>query len=250
MDNPNRTPGAVATGMMEDLGCRSHSEIEGTSSLLFDGLGGLSHVFQAEEGMSGKKATVDRLAAFSDGLFAVIMTIMVLDLRPPEHPTFAALLPLWPTALSYVVSYAFVAIVWLNHHHLLRFTQYSTPRLLWINFAHLFVVSLVPFTTAWVADTRLAAVPVFAYAAVFLLVELAYIQFERYVMTHATADEFPLRTRRLAKIRSSFAFGIFLTAMLVSLLFPAWGFGLVCCAVLLYMKPELSGVAEDSEVAL
>jgi uncharacterized membrane protein len=124
--------------------------------------------------MAQRKATVERLAAFSDGVFAVIITIMVLDLRPPEHPTFVALLPLWPTALSYVVSYTFIAIVWLNHHHLLRFTEYPTPRLLWVNFAHLFAVSLVPFTTAWVADTRLAAVPVFVYAAVFVLVELAY----------------------------------------------------------------------------
>ena len=69
--------------------------------------------------MPQRKATVERLAAFSDGVFSVIITIMVLDLKAPEHPTFRALLPLWPTALSYLVSYTFVAIVWLNHHHLL-----------------------------------------------------------------------------------------------------------------------------------
>jgi uncharacterized membrane protein len=107
------------------------------------------------------------MAAFSDGVFTVIITTMVLDLRPPEHPTFAAILPLWPTAPSYTVSYLFIAaIVWMNHHHLLRFTAESTPRLIWINFAHLFTVSLVPFETAWVARTRPAAVPVFLYAAV------------------------------------------------------------------------------------
>jgi uncharacterized membrane protein len=188
-----------------------------------------------------QKTTVERLAAFSDGVFAVIITIMVLDLKPPEHPTFAALLPLWPTALSYVVSYTFVAIVWLNHHHLLRFTEYPTPHLIWINFAHLFAVSLVPFTTAWVADTRLAAVPVFVYAAVFVLVELAYLQFERHALSHAVTEEISHRTRRLAKMRSVFAFGLFFTAMLVSLKFPQWGFGQVCCAVLLYLRPELPG---------
>jgi uncharacterized membrane protein len=197
--------------------------------------------------MSKRRVTVERLAAFSDGLLSVIITIMVLDLRPPEHPTFAALLPLWPTALSYVVSYAFVAIVWLNHHHLLRFAEYPTARLMWINFAHLFMVSLVPFTTAWVADTHLASVPVFAYAAVFLLVELAYLQFEHYVLTHAAAEELPHRTRRFARVRSALALGLFLTAMLVSLKFPPWGFGLVCCAVLLYLKPELPGAAEGGE---
>jgi hypothetical protein len=107
----------------------------------------------------------------------VIITIMVLDLRPPPQPTLAALLPLWPAALSYAVSYLFIAIVWVNHYHLLRFAEHSTLRLIWVNFAHLFTVSLVPFSTAWVADTRLAAVPVSVYAAVFVLVNLAYFAF-------------------------------------------------------------------------
>jgi uncharacterized membrane protein len=185
------------------------------------------------------------LAAFSDGVFSVIITIMVLDLKAPERPTFRALLPLWPTALSYLVSYTFIAIVWLNHHHLLRFTEYPTPRLMWINFAHLFAVSLVPFTTVWVADTHLAAVPVFIYAAVFVLVELAYLQFEHHALTRAVVEEISHRTRRLAKVRSLIAFGLFLTAMFVSLQFPRWGFGLVCSAVLLYLRPELPGTRED-----
>jgi len=124
--------------------------------------------------MAQRGATTERLGSFSDAVFAVIITIMVLELKPPEHPTLAALLPLWPTALSYVVSYYFIAIVWLNHHHLLRFFPHATPRVIWMNFVHLFMVSLVPFSTAWVADTQLAAVPVFVYAAVFVLVNLAY----------------------------------------------------------------------------
>ena len=110
--------------------------------------------------MAEQKATPERLGAFSDAIFAVIITIMVLDLRPPPQATLAGLLPLWPAALSYAVSYLFIAIIWVNHHHLLRFAEHATPRLIWVNFAHLFMVSLVPFSTAWVADTRLAAVPV------------------------------------------------------------------------------------------
>ncbi|MDX6457111.1 MAG: potassium channel family protein [Acidobacteriaceae bacterium] len=196
--------------------------------------------------MSSQKPTPERLGTFSDGVFAVIITIMVLELRPPEHPTFADLLPLWPTALSYVVSYQFIAIVWLNHHHLLRFTDYPTPRLIWINFAHLFAVSLVPFATAWVARTRLAAVPVFVYAAVFVLVELAYLQFEHLALAQALVEEISHRTRRFVKIRSFVAFGLFLTAMLLSLKFPLWGFGMVCCAVLLYLRPEPFGAREDT----
>ncbi|UWZ82018.1 TMEM175 family protein [Occallatibacter riparius] len=166
---------------------------------------------------------------------------MVLDLKPPEHPTFAALWPLWPTALSYLVSYVFVAIVWLNHHHLLRFTEEPTARLIWINFAHLFAVSLVPFTTAWVADTRLAAVPVFVYATDFVLVEAAYLSFEHHALTHAELEEISHRSRRLAKVRTIIAFVLFATAMLVSLKFAQWGFGIVCGAVLLHLQPEPPG---------
>jgi len=168
--------------------------------------------------MPQRKATIERLAVFSDGVFAVIITIMVLDLRPPEHPTFAALLPLWPTALSYA----------------------ATTRLIWINFAHLFMVSLVPFATAWVASTRLAVAPVFVYAAVFVLVELAYLQFEHHALANAVA-EISRRTRRLAKMRSLVALGLFFTAMFISLKSPKWAFGLVCCAVLLYLRPEPTG---------
>jgi uncharacterized membrane protein len=195
--------------------------------------------------MPPRKATVERLAAFSDGVFAVMITIMVLELKDPEHPTFAALLPLWPTALSYVVSYIFIAIVWLNHHHLLRFIDYPTPRLIWINFAHLFMVSLVPFSTAWVARTRLAPVPVFVYAGVFVLVELAYLQFEHHALAHAVVEEISHKTRRLAHLRTMIAFGLFLSAMVASLKFPLCGFGLVCCAVLLYLRPDPPGIGED-----
>jgi uncharacterized membrane protein len=196
--------------------------------------------------MAQRRVTSERLGYFSDAIFAVIITIMVLELKPPEYPIFTALLPLWPTALSYAVSYLFIAIVWSNHHYLLRFTDYPTPRLIWINFAHLFAVSLVPFATAWVARTRLATAPVFVYAAVFVLVELAYLQFEHLALSQAIVEEIPLRTRRFAKIRSFAAFGLFLTAMLLSLKFPFWGFGLVCCAVLLYLQPEPFGACEDA----
>ena len=80
-----------------------------------------------------RKATSERLSAFSDGVFAVLITVLVLDLRPPVAPTFLALLPLWPTWLSYAVGYVFIAIVWANHHHLLRYATEVTPRLMWFN---------------------------------------------------------------------------------------------------------------------
>src|SRR3979409_499521 len=117
----------------------------------------------------------ERLSAFSDGVFAVLITVLVLELRPPETPTFAGLLALWPTSLSYAVSYIFIAIVWANHHHLLRYATEATPRLMWSNFAHLFSVSLLPLSTAWMAVSELAPQPVAFYAAVFFLVNATYI---------------------------------------------------------------------------
>ena len=195
--------------------------------------------------MAKSKATPERLGAFSDAIFAVIITIMVLDLRPPTQPTLAALLPLWPPALSYAVSYLFIAIVWVNHHHLLRFAEHATPRLIWVNFAHLFMVSLVPFSTAWIADTKLAAVPVFVYAAVFVLVNLAYIPFEWHALASASVEEISARTQRFAKIRPLFTLGTFVIAMLVALKFPSLGFGLICCALLVYLRPEALGFSDE-----
>lgn len=94
--------------------------------------------------MPEERATAERLAAYSDAVFAVIVTIMVLELEAPEDPEFSALWHLWPTAVSYAVSYLFIAIIWINHHHLMRFVGLPTLGLIWVNFAHLFLVSLLP----------------------------------------------------------------------------------------------------------
>src|ERR1700753_4387622 len=121
------------------------------------------------------KATPERLLFFSDALFAALMTLLVLEWRPPEQPTVAGFLALWPTWLSYAVSYLFIAIVWINPHYLMRYAREATPRLLWFNFAHLFSMSLLPLSTAWMATSELAPQPVSFYAAVFFLVNVTYI---------------------------------------------------------------------------
>ena len=195
--------------------------------------------------MSHNRTTSERLAFFSDAVFAVIITIMVLDLKPPADPTLRALLPLWPTFLSYAVSYLFIAIIWVNHHHLMRFTPYATPRLIWWNFAHLFMVSLVPVTTAWIAATRLAAAPVFVYALVFVFVEIAYLAFERTALAQATEREFSPGLRRIAHVRSWLALGMFATAAVVSFWVPYVGFALVCCVLLIYLSPRLPSLFSD-----
>jgi len=84
--------------------------------------------------MAQRKATLERLNAFSDGVFSIIITILVLELNPPQQTTFTALLALWPTGVSYVVSYLFVAIVWVNHHHVLQYAEAPTARLIQRNF--------------------------------------------------------------------------------------------------------------------
>src|ERR1041385_7953551 len=117
--------------------------------------------------MRQEKITADRLATFSDAVFAVIVTIMVLELKAPDQPAMSALRPLWPTAISYVVSYLFIAIIWINHHHLMRLVGPPTLALIWMNFVHLFLVSLLPFATAWISRTRLASSPVALYAGLF-----------------------------------------------------------------------------------
>jgi uncharacterized membrane protein len=192
--------------------------------------------------MHEQKTTPGRLSAFSDAVIAVIITIMVLELKTPDLPTFAALWPLWPTAVSYAVSYLFIAIIWVNHHHLLRFAGKATPRLIWVNFAHLFAVSLVPFATAWIARTELASAPVATYAAIFVCVNVAYLVFEREVHAQADAVIVPERTRRLARRRSFATLAIFAAAMLLALVAPLPGFVLICSALIPYLRPEASGL--------
>jgi len=188
--------------------------------------------------MVERKVNADRLGAFSDAVIAVIITIMVLELRAPDEATFEALLPLWPTAISYAVSYLFIAIIWLNHHYLLRFVGHTTPALIWVNFAHLFAVSLVPFATAWVARTQLASAPVATYAAIFVCVNIAYLVFERQALAQASTRQMPQQARRMARRRSFATLSIFASAMLLSLFAPRFGFALICCALVPYLTPK------------
>ena len=187
--------------------------------------------------MRGEKDTADRLAMYSDAVFAVIVTIMVLELKAPDEPAFSALWPLWPTAISYVVSYLFIAIIWINHHYLMRLVGPPTPGLIWINFAHLFMVSLVPFATAWVARTRLASPAVVLYAGLFVCVDIAYNVFEHEVF-RASPSQLSTRTRRLARRRSLAVLAIFTIAILVAFVLPRLAFGLVCAALILHLRPE------------
>ena len=118
--------------------------------------------------------TRGRLEAFSDAVIAIVMTIMVLELVPPHGATLEDLAPLWPKFLSYVLSFAYLAIYWNNHHHLLQAAKTVSGRVLWSNMLLLFWLSLVPFGTAWIGETSFASIPMAMYGMVLLLAAFSY----------------------------------------------------------------------------
>lgn len=140
--------------------------------------------------------TKSRLEAFSDGVFAIIITIMVLELRRPHEPTWEALSSLLPVLTGYTLSFVFLGIYWVNHHHLLHTLPGVNSGVMWSNFLLLFFLSLVPFTTGWMGDTHFGPVPVFLYAANLLLCAVSYYLLQQVIMRswrHETALREALR---------------------------------------------------------
>jgi len=133
-----------------------------------------------------------RLEAFSDGVIAIIITIMVLELKVPHEATFAALGPLWPVLLSYVLSFVYVGIYWNNHHHMLAAARHVSGGALWANLHLLFWLSLFPFATAWMGENHFAAAPVAAYGVVLLMAAIAYWLLQQRLIAADGADS-PLR---------------------------------------------------------
>ncbi|MBI3439757.1 MAG: DUF1211 domain-containing protein [Proteobacteria bacterium] len=117
----------------------------------------------------------DRLLAFSDGVIAIIITIMVLELRPPHEPTWGALAVLAPKFLSYVLSFIYIGIYWNNHHHFMYVAKSVNGGILWANMGLLFCLSLVPFTTAWLGESGGAAIPTAVYGVSLILPAFAYL---------------------------------------------------------------------------
>jgi uncharacterized membrane protein len=115
-----------------------------------------------------------RMEAFSDGVIAILITIMVLDMKVPQGADSDALQPLVPIVLSYLLSFVFLGIYWSNHHHLLQAIQHVDGRVLWANLHLLFWLSLIPFATAWMGENHFAAWPVALYGTILLLAAIAY----------------------------------------------------------------------------
>jgi len=115
-----------------------------------------------------------RLEAFSDGVLAVAITIMVLELKVPHDASIDALLAVWPVFLSYVLSFVYIGIYWNNHHHMLHATHHVSGGVLWANLHLLFWLSLIPFTTGWMGENHFAALPTALYGGVLLMAAIAY----------------------------------------------------------------------------
>ena len=162
----------------------------------------------------------------------------MLELRPPRIPTFVAFLQLWPTWLSYAVSYLFIAIVWTNHHYLMRYAREANARLLWFNFAHLFSVSLLPLSTAWMAVSELSPQPVAFYAAVFFLVNATYIGLIWELVKEKDVSPNVLRILRIRAIVTLCVFG---SATGIALEFPLIGLALCIACLTVYLRPAPTG---------
>jgi len=132
--------------------------------------------------------TKGRIEAFSDGVIAILITIMVLELKVPQEATLVALLPLVPVFLSYALSFVFLGIYWNNHHHLFHAIHRVDGRVLWANMHLLFWLSLIPFVTGWMGENGFAAIPVAMYGVVLLLAGLAYFILTRALITLHGSD--------------------------------------------------------------
>ena len=185
-----------------------------------------------------------RLEAFSDGVLAIIITIMVLEIHAPEGHELADWVPLIPIVLAYLFSFTFIAIYWNNHHHLLRATNHITPSVMWTNMLLLFFLSLIPVATAWLGENEnyLHTWPVVAYAGVSLFAGLAFYLLTRRIVkanpNDARLDAFVASRKGAA---SPFLYG---GAIVVAFFIPLAGIALLVVSAALWFIPDRTLVEE------
>jgi uncharacterized membrane protein len=130
----------------------------------------------------------NRLEAFSDGVIAIIITIMVLEMKVPHGEDFAALLPMWPVFLSYILSFIYVGIYWNNHHHLFKACTRLNAGIMWANLHLLFWLSLFPFVTGWMGENHFSSLPTALYGAVLMITAFAYMILQSLIVRQAGRD--------------------------------------------------------------
>jgi uncharacterized membrane protein len=178
-----------------------------------------------------------RLEAFSDGVLAIIITIMVLELRPPDGTSLDDLGPLWPHFLAYLLSFANIGIYWNNHHHLFQASRTVDGRVLWANLLLLFSLSLIPFGTAWMGEHEFAAIPVALYGVVLVFAACAY-----FVLLHALIAA-PGQTPALAEAVGRDAKGLlsilaYMVATPLALGLPLVAFGIYVVVAVMWIVPD------------
>jgi uncharacterized membrane protein len=179
----------------------------------------------------------NRLEAFSDGVLAIIITIMVLELKAPHSPEVAALRHLLPSFLSYVLSFIYLGIYWNNHHHLLHATQRVSGGILWANLHLLFWLSLFPFSTAWMGENHAAPAPAAVYGFVLLMAAIAYYVLQRAILSREGRDSL-LASALGRDWKGKLSPLIYLVAIAVAFV-NAWiASGLYVFAALLWLIPD------------
>ena len=178
-----------------------------------------------------------RLEAFSDGVIAIIITIMVLELKVPHGAELGSLHPLIPVLLSYVLSFVFLGIYWNNHHHLLQAVRHVDGRILWANLHLLFWLSLIPFVTGWLGEHGLVSLPVALYGVVLLLAAGAYYLLVRtLIVVHGS--ESPLGAAVGRDVKGKVSILIYAVAIGVSFLSPLIAWALYVAVALIWLVPD------------
>lgn len=178
----------------------------------------------------------ERLAAFSDGVIAVIITIMVLDLKAPLGANWQNLLPLWPTFLAYALSYLFVGVFWSNHHYLLQEAKRADHLLVGANLFSLFTISLIPFCAAYLSENKFAAFPMAVYAGLILIATFGYVTLQ--VVVYRQSEDRLEGLGKLFHSRDWFSVCAFITAIPAAYLRSWLSFVLILAGVSSYFLPN------------
>ena len=178
-----------------------------------------------------------RMEAFSDGVLAIIITIMVLELKVPHGAQIDALIPLIPVLLSYLLSFVYVGIYWNNHHHLLQTCNKVTGSILWANLHLLFWLSLFPFTTAWMGENHFAAIPSAAYGIVLLMAAIAYFVLQHFIIA-SQGDESVLKKAVGRDWKGKASPAVYLVATVASFWSPSLAQALYLLVALVWLVPD------------
>ena len=178
-----------------------------------------------------------RLEAFSDGVIAIIITIMVLELRAPHDDTLSALIPLIPIFLSYVLSFVYVGIYWNNHHHMLHTCTTVTGATLWANLHLLFWLSLIPFTTAFMGENHFTSLPAALYGAVLFMCAVAYFLLQQSII-RVQGRESPLKAAIGGDWKGKLSPVLYLAAIAVSFLLPPLALAIYVLVAVLWLVPD------------